>query len=105
MKTPQDKCIMLTLYSHPMKDLKLRWKAFLTFEPGSTDESAASLEIIDGEGSPVRSGVFEFAGVRTRIRDGKGALACADFVKGKHETAIWLHRKGVEPVPGALTFE
>lgn len=105
MRTPADKRIVFTLYSHPMKDTKLRWKALLTFEPGSTDQSAALLEIADGDGVPVKSGIFEFAGARTRIRDGKGALSCAAFVQGKHETAIWLHRKGMEAVPGALTFE
>ena len=25
--------------------------------------------------------------------------------RGKHEPAIWLYRKGMVPVPGALTFE
>ena len=105
MKTPADKKITLTFYSHPMKDLKLRWKALLVFAPGSTDETPAELSIADGEGTPVKSGVFEFAGVRTKVRAGKGKLLCGDFVKGKHEPGIWLHRKGMEPVPGALTFE
>lgn len=105
MKTPDDKRIMFTLYSHPMKDLKRRWKALLVFAPGSTDASEAELTINDGEGNPVRSGIFEFAGNRIKITDGRGVLRCADFVKGKHESAIWLHRKGAEPVPGALTFE
>ena len=105
MKTPQDKKIMLTFYSHPMKNLKMRWKALLTFEPGSTDASAAELSVVDGEGTPVANGVFQLAGQRIVVRDGLGRLACGDFAKGKHEPAIWLHRKGVEPVPGALTFE
>ena len=105
MKTPADKRIMFTLYSHPMKDLKKRWKAFLVFEPGSTDDAAARLTINDGEGVPVKAGTFEFAGAKTAVQDGKGELRCGDFVKGKHESAIWLHRKGMEPVPGALTFE
>ena len=105
MKTPTDKTITLTFYSHPMKDLKMRWKALLVFAAGSTDASFATLTIADGEGSPIKSGVFEFAGAATKVRSGKGRLLCADFVKGKHETAIWLHRKGLPPVPGALTFE
>ena len=105
MKTPPDKKIALTLYSHPMKDLKMRWKALLTFEPGSTDDSFATLEIADGEGTPVANGVFEFAGCSTKIAAGVGRLRCGDFVKGKHEPAIWLHRKAMAPVPGALTFE
>jgi len=105
MKTPADKRITLTFYSHPMKDLKLRWKALLVFEPGSDDATPAAITIADGEGAPIKSGTFEFAGVLTKIADGRGTLLCGDFVKGKHETAIWLHRKGCVPVPGALTFE
>lgn len=105
MKTPPDKTITFTLYSHPMKDLKLRWKASLTFPAGSTDDSNAELRINDGEGSPIAAGTFEFAGVRIKVKEGVGLLRCGDFVKGKHEPAIWLHRKGMAPVPGALTFE
>ena len=105
MKTPADKTIMLTLYSHPTKDLKMRWKAQLVFAPGSTDDTPAEITINDGEGTPVAAGIFEFAGARTPIRDGRGAIRCGDFAKGKHETAIWLHRKGMLPIPGALTFE
>jgi len=105
MKTPPDKRIMLTYYSHPMKDLKMRWKAHLTFEPGSVDETPAVIALEDGEGAPIASATFELAGRRLKVTDGRAAIACGDFVKGKHETAIWLHRKGVVPVPGALTFE
>lgn len=105
MKTPDDKRIILTFYSHPMKDLKMRWKALLTFEPGSTDATPATLAIADGEGSPIGSGVFEYAGQRIAIKNGQGAITCGDFVRGKHETGIWLHRRGLAPIPGALTFE
>ena len=105
MKTPADKTITLTLYSHPMKDLKMRWKALVVFAEGSTDETFAEITINDGEGSPIVAGTFEFAGTKTPIRAGKGKLLCGDFVKGKHDPAIWLYRKGTAPVPGALTFE
>ena len=105
MKTPTDKTITFTLYSHPTKDLKMRWKALVVFAPGSTDESFAEITINDGEGTPVAEGTFEFAGVKTPIKDGAGKLRCGDFVKGKHEPAIWLYRKGMLPIPGALTFE
>ena len=88
-----------------MKDLKMRWKALVVFPAGSTDETPAEITINDGEGAPIPSGQFEFAGQKTPIKDGKGAIRCGDFVKGKHEPAIWLHRKGVWPIPGALTFE
>ena len=105
MKTPADKTITLTFYSHPMKDLKMRWKAQLVFAAGSTDGTPAEITINDGEGAPIPSGQFEFAGQKTPIKAGKGKLLCGDFVKGKHESAIWLYRKGKAPVPGALTFE
>ena len=105
MKTPEDKKVMMTLYSHPVADLKMRWKARLTFAPGSTDDSPAALVIEDGTGAPISEGTFAFAGQRLAVRDGAAAIRCGDFVKGKHDGAIWLYREGVEPVPGALTFE
>ena len=105
MRTPADKKITFTLYSHPTKDLKMRWKALVVFAPDSTDESFAEITINDGEGTPIAAGTFEFAGQRTPIAGGRGALRCGDFAKGKHEPAIWLYRKGKAPVPGALTFE
>ena len=105
MRTPADKTITLTIYSHPAKDLRMRWKATIVFAAGSTDETPAKIAIADGEGVPVGAGTFEFAGVQTPIRNGCGALRCGDFVRGKHERAIWLYRKGMLPIPGALTFE
>ena len=105
MRTPPDKRIVLTLYSHPMKDLAMRWKAHVAFEPGSTDATPAKVDMVDGRGDPIAYAVFEFAGQSVRIREGRGEMLCGDFAKGKHEPGIWLHRKGVPPVPGALTFE
>ena len=105
MKTPPDKRIVFTLYSHPMKGLRQRWKATLTFPPAATDETHAELAIRDGHGEPIAVGTLEFAGTRIAVRDGSGLLRCADFVRGKHEPGIWLYREGVVPVPGALTFE
>ena len=105
MKTPADNTITLPFYSHPTKGLKMRWKALVVFAAGSTDETPAEITINDGEGAPIPSGQFEFAGQKTPIKAGKGKLLCGDFVKGKHESAIWLYRKGKAPVPGALTFE
>ena len=83
----------------------MRWKALVVFAAGSTDETPAEITINDGEGTPIAAGTFEFAGAKTPIKAGKGAILCGDFVRGKHEPAIWLYRKGKAPVPGALTFE
>ena len=105
MKTPADKTITLTLYSHPTKDLKMRWKAQIVFAAGSTDETPAAITMVDGEGAPIAAATFEFAGQKTPIKDGGGAILCGDFARGRHETAIWLYRQGMTPVPGALTFE
>ena len=105
MRTPADKRIVFTLYSHPMKSVKHRWKAHLAFNPGSTDDSSAELDFVDGEGVPIEEGTFEFAGRRLTVKAGRASLRCGDFVKGKHEGAIWMYRPGIEPVPGALTFE
>ena len=33
-----------------------------------------------------------------------GVLTFGDFVKGIHETGVWMMRPGHPPVPGALTF-
>ena len=83
----------------------MRWKARLVFAPESTDETPAEITMVDGEGTPIKAATFEFAGAQTAIKDGRGVILCGDFVKGKHEPAIWLHRKGMVPIPGALTFE
>jgi hypothetical protein len=32
-------------------------------------------------------------------------MTFAEFVAGKHSVPIWLHRKGLKPVPGVPTFE
>lgn len=105
MKTPDDKRIIMTYYSHPTKKLEMRWKAVLTFEPGSTDATPAVFSIADGNGVPVEKAVFEFAGKRLAVKDGRAQIACGDFVKGIHEGGLWLYREGMPPIPGALTFE
>ena len=77
MKTPADKRIVFTLYSHPMKNVKHRWKAHLAFNPGSTDDSSAELDVMDGEGAPIEKGTFEFAGQRLAVRNGRSLLRWA----------------------------
>ena len=104
MKTPDDKEIAFTFGSHPMKQAESRWTAKVTFPAGATAATTLPVELCDGNGAPVASGVFEFAGQRLAVRDGRASISYADFVKGKHEVALWLHRPGLPPVPGGLTF-
>jgi len=104
MKVPVGKTITLTFVSHPVKDVKARWWAYLTFPAEAADGDVLSVKVVDGEMVPVAEGVFECFGSKVAISDGHGALACGDFIKGKHEKGLWLHRKDAEPVPGGLTF-
>jgi len=104
MRTPADKTIGLSFISHPAKSAKLRWSARLVFPPDTGPDGTLELLVNDGENEPVASGTMELAGMLVRIRGGKGSLAYADFVRGKHEKGIWLHRKGAIPIPGRLAF-
>lgn len=104
MKTPEGKTITMTFGSHPMRDLKLRWQITLTFPAGATAATVLPIRVKDGEGAPIEDATFEFAGCRIPIRDGDGGITYAQFVAGKHETALWLHRPGLASVPGGLTF-
>jgi len=104
MKVPDGKTITLTFVSPQVKDSRLRWAVNLTFPAGAGAGAMLPVAAEDGEGTPVADGVFEIAGRQVKIKDGSGALAYEDFVRGKHETALWLKRPGMEPVPGALTF-
>ena len=105
MKTPEGKTIAFTFMSQPTVDPVCCWVAQLTFPGGSDSKSILPIEVTQGDGKPVPEAVFEFAGKRLAVRDGHARIAYADFVKGKHESALWLHRKDVpEPMPGGLTF-
>lgn len=104
MKTPADKAIAFLFVSHPTKDLGWRWNVRLSFPPGATAETVLTLSATDGNERPVEDGVFEFAGKMIPIVNGSGEMAYADFVAGKHETRLWMHRKGIPPIPGGLTF-
>lgn len=104
MKSPADKTIALRFASHPMKKLSHRWQAKLTFPPASAAETVLPIEIADGEGNPVAAGIFEFAGQKLEVVDGRSSIVYSDFIKGKHSVPLWLHRSGIEPVPGGLTF-
>lgn len=104
MKAPHDKTIVLLFESQPEARADDRWQARLTFPPGATAETALTLAVEGADGLPIAAGTFEFAGQLVRIRDGQGELPYAAFIGGKHETGLWLHRKGRDPIPGRLTF-
>lgn len=105
MRTPIDKTITMVFASHPHKDATRRWKAYLTFPAGAVAETMLPLRVVDGAGAPIEQGVFEFAGLSLAVEAGRAELSYSDFIRGKHETALWLHRPDQPPVPGGLTFE
>ena len=104
MKVPEGKTITLTFVSHPTKSLKMRWWGRLTFPGGAGADALLPVAVTDGEERPVKAGTLDLFGAHIKIRNGRGALASADFIKGKHDAAIWLHRRGMLPIPGGLTF-
>lgn len=104
MKTPDEKTIVFTFKSHPLKNPALCWEARVTFPPGAGAETPLPIAVTDGAGSPVAAGVFEFAGRELPVKDGRAEISYGDFIAGKHATALWLHRPGQEPLPGGLTF-
>lgn len=104
MKAPCDKEVAFTFVSHPNKDARLRWRAVLSFPPGAVAETPLLLEVVDGDEKPIPQAMFELAGQQIAIADGKGSLAYAAFVAGRHDTALWLHLPNTAPIPGGLTF-
>jgi hypothetical protein len=104
MKTPDDKTIAFTFHSHPTKNRDDWWVAKVTFPPGSTAETVLPISITDEDGNPIKSATFEFAGKSLKVENGASSLTFAEFIAGKHSVPIWLHRAGMEPVPGFPTF-
>jgi hypothetical protein len=105
VKTPADKTIAFTFYSLPTTRRGQGWKARVVFAPGSCDGSSADVEVVGADGRPVDAATFVIAGQSLPVCRGRATLPCAAFAAGRHETGIWLHREGENPVPGALTFE
>lgn len=104
MKAPKDKKIAFTFMSEPSLRSELRWTARMEFPPGAGPDATLPITVTDGDGVPVKSATFEFAGMQLAVKDGRAAIAYADFIKGKHSVPLWLHRSGVPPVAGGLTF-
>ena len=104
MRTPPDKTIAFTFTALPLVPHTHRWTAKVTFPPGSTAESELPVEVKDAAGRPLGSGSLEIAGRRLPVRDGRATIRFADFVAGKHEKKLCLHRRGCAPAAGDLTF-
>lgn len=96
---------MFRFASHPAKDPRMWWSANLEFPAGSDETTMLLITALDGEQKPIKSAIFEFAGQHIKVKDGKGSISYADFIKGKSSVPLWMHRKGLPPVPGGLTFE
>ena len=104
MKTPPDKTITITYHSLQTRHREMWWRVKLTFPPNASKATLLPLEMVDGLDRPVASAILELAGLRINITDGKAAITYGDFIKGKHEKALWVYRKDMLPIPGALTF-
>ena len=104
MKTPDDKTIAFTFMSHPEKLPEQRWTAKITFPPGSGPDTILPITVVDGNEEPIESATLELAGQKIPVANGCASLSYALFVKGKHSVPLWLYRKGMQPVPGGLTF-
>ena len=104
MRTPPDKTIAFTFTALPLVPPARRWTAKLTFPPGATGASELPVAVCDAAGRPLASGSLEIAGRRLPVRDGRAAIRFADFVAGKHEKKLCLHRRGCAPAAGDLIF-
>lgn len=96
--------IAFTFGSHPTPDLSQRWSARLVFPADVGKDGVLPIFIVDGNGEAVAEAVFEFAGKNIKVKDGKASITYREFLDGKSSVPLWLHRKGMKPIPGGLTF-
>ena len=104
MKAPRDKKIAFTFMSEPSGRQELKWTARLEFPPGAEADDDLPITVVGGDDEPIGSAVLELAGMSIAVKDGRASVKYADFIKGKHSTSLWLHREGMPPVAGGLTF-
>ena len=104
MKSPENKTLTFLFMSVPGTHAPDFWSVRVTISPDSTAETPLAVSATDESAGPIAKGCFEFMGARVKIVKGKGSLTLGDFVKGIHETGVWMMRPGHPPVPGALTF-
>ena len=104
MKSPENKTLSLLFWSVPGTHASDIWTVRVTIPPASTAETPLMVAATGENEEPIAKGSFELMGARVKIANGKGELAFGEFVKGIHETGVWMLRPGHPPVPGALTF-
>ena len=104
MKSPANKTLSFLFRAIPVQHVPDFWEVRVTVHPGSSAKTPMTLSATGGSAQPIKEGTFEFMGKKVKIVNGKGEIALGDFVKGIHETAVWMMRPGHPPVPGGLTF-
>lgn len=104
MYTPKDKKVIFTFVSPIAEDKKSCWMASVIFTPGADENAIFDIIVKDGEDNLIPKAIFEFAGCALEVESGAARISYRDFIKGKHEKAIWLHRPGYNATPGLLTF-
>ena len=104
MKSPENKALSFLFLSVPGTHSPDIWSVRVAVPAGSTAETQLSVSATGEDSEPIAKGCFEFMGARVKIAKGKGSLTFGDFVKGIHETGVWMMRPGHPPVPVALTF-
>ena len=105
MKTPADKHVKFSFVSILRNDLRLSWKAVLSFPPASTAESILDFEVTNLDGTAVEKGVLEMLGLKLIVEAGRASIKYSEFIEGKHQTIISLSRPSLPKVPGELTFQ
>ena len=104
MRSPESKTLSFLFLSVPGTKSPDSWAVRVTLPPGSTADTPLEISAVDGGKSPIGKATFEFMGARIKISKGSGTITLGDFVKGIHETGVWMMRPRHQPVPGALTF-
>ena len=103
MKCP-DRDFTMLFRSMPLKSAELQWEVHLVFPANMGPAGALPFYVTDWDEVPIPEGHLDLMGGRWKFAGGRGKIPCADFIKGIHETAVWLHRTGMDPVSGGLTF-
>ena len=105
MISPENKTLSFLFVSVPGTRAPNDWSVRMTIHPGSTEKSLLDVVATSGKVPvPIAKGSFEIMGAKVKIVRGKGTLSLGDYMKGIHETGVWMMRPGHPPVPGALTF-